>query len=256
MRTPLMLVSLLLAAFGAAGCAGGGARPEDDGGADTAAERPARGGRKGRLPDPLPAGVEIIPEDQMTPAQLVDALGSLDAARRSRAHDRLQRLGGSAEAELRAGLSRSEEPIRAQCAHVFGVLGEPTSGLVDALVAMVEQAEDAPEARQQGLWALGRLRVGGGERDTAGRTAFQYLNHPDTGVRSHAAEAIRRLGYRPAVERLIGLLDPRNDGAPQTPLERQYLRDALRDITFEDFGLDAAAWDEWWSLNADRVFGA
>lgn len=256
MRTPLVFGSLALAALVAAGCPAASVRI-DDGGDETAIERAPREGRRGRLPDPLPAGVEIIPEDQMTPAQLVDAMGSLDAARRARAHDRLLRLGGSAEAELRAGLARPEPQIRAQSAHVLGLIGEPTGGLVDALVAMVDAAEDSAAVRGQGLWALGRLRhSGGGDRDQAGRTAFSYLNHPDTGVRSHAAETIRRLGYRPAVERLIGMLDPRNDGAPQTMLERQYIRDALRDITLEDFGLDAAAWDEWWSLNASRVFGA
>ena len=255
MRTLIVLGCLAFVPLVAARCGASSVRT-DQGAGDAVTERAPREGRRGRLPDPLPAGVEIIPEDQMTPGQLVDALGSLDAARRARAHDRLLRLGGSAEADLRAGLERPEELIRAQCAHVLGLIGEPTSGLVDALVAMVDGAEGAPEARMMGLWALGRLRVGGGDRDQAGRTAFAYLNHPVTGVRSHAAETIRRLGYRPAVERLIGMLDPRNDGAPQTMLERQYIRDALRDITLEDFGLDAATWDEWWSVNASNVFGA
>ncbi len=196
----------------------------------------------------------------MSASQLVDVLGSLDAARRDRAHDRLLRFGTAAENELVAGLDRDEELVRGQCAHVLGLLGEAGTGgkVVFKLIEMVEAADDSAYARGLGLWALGRLRLHSyrSGRDKAGRTAFFFLNHPDTGVRSYAAETIRRQGYRPAVERLIGLLDKRNEGAPTNSLQRQYIRDALKDITFEDFGLDAQAWADWWDLNADRVFGA
>ena len=66
---------------------------------------------------------------------------------------------------------------------------------------------------------------------------------------------IRKLQYRDAVERLIGLLHSSPE-QPADPVVQRHALDALRDITHENFGTDAATWAAWWQANADRLFGA
>lgn len=238
----------------------GGPEMKDDSAKTTTKTNRQRTARAGALPDPLAGGVDIIPENRMTPQQLVDLCGDEDVSRRQRAHDLLLRLGTNANAACLDGLKSKNEHIRGNCAHVLGLLGEPGSGggIANALMACVDGAGDSAYVRQTALWALGRLRLHDdrGTLDKVGRKAFFYLNDSDTGVRSHAAETIRRQQYLPAVERLIALLAPATAGHPADRLGQEYIRDALRDITFEDYGLDAGKWAAWWQAADGRVFGA
>jgi HEAT repeat protein len=241
-----------------AGCAGG---PEQSSSAKTTTKRKrTRSARAGALPDPLAGAIDIIPENRMTPEQLVDQCGDEDVSSRQRAHDLLLRMGTNANAACLSGLKSKNENIRGNCAHVLGLLGEGGNGgqIAGALMSVLDAAGDSPYVRQTALWALGRLRLHDdrGSWDKVGRKCFFYLNDSDTGVRSHAAESLRRQQYLPAVERLIALLDPSTAGHPANRLGQEYIRDALRDITFEDFGRDAGKWATWWSAAGGRVFGA
>src|SRR3989338_2256008 len=88
----------------AVGCGGGG--DTTDGTAQPVRTvRRERSNDVGRLPDPLAAAVDVAPEDQMTPPQLVDALGTPDYPRMVRARDRLVRMGPTAIAPLVGGFA-------------------------------------------------------------------------------------------------------------------------------------------------------
>lgn len=254
-------IALAMFAAGAAGCGGGPEQetPEEQ----AAAARRRNVPREGELPDPF-AGMEAgALVGALTPEELVETLGSNDYSRQMAAYDRLLALGsGARRVLLDKGLVHGNPKVRANASAVLGKLGDAgdSGDVVDGLLKCAEMSSDSFHARRMAIWALGRLRI----LDTrwlvekAAPRVFAYLDSPDAEVRSHAAQTLRIYRHREAVERLIGLLDDRREGNPKDPIHRNYVRDALRDLTHEDFGLDAQKWADWWAgTQSDRdIFGS
>ena len=93
------------------GC-GGGPDTSKDTAKTTTKKKRKRTARAGALPDPLSGSSDIIPENRMTPEQLVDQCGDEDVSARQRAHDLLLRMGTNANNACLAGLKSKNENIR------------------------------------------------------------------------------------------------------------------------------------------------
>ncbi|MCI0343010.1 MAG: HEAT repeat domain-containing protein [Planctomycetales bacterium] len=258
--TSRILPAFALLALAASGCGGGEGEPTPE--EQAAAARRRNVPREGELPDPF-AGMEAgALVGALTPEELVETLGSNDYSRQMAAYDRLLALGSGAQRVLlEKGLAHQSPKVRANAAAVLGKLGDSGGGdVVEGLLKCAEVSSDSFHARRMAIWALGRLRILDSRSlvEMAAPQVFGYLDSPDAEVRSHAAQTLRIYRHRDAVERLIGMLDESREGNPTDPIRRNYVRDALRDLTHEDFGLDAQKWADWWAgAQSDRdIFGS
>ncbi len=124
-------------------------------------------------------------------------------------------------------------PLRVAAIEALGDLGDSTS--VQPLRTMLGETANF---RLQGalVTALGRI----GDASAAGDLLEVLRSAFDPALRASAAEALGRIGGETAVPLLIEAL------SRDAPTVRQQAANALRSLTGERWGNDAAAWRRWW----------
>ncbi|MEW6567649.1 MAG: HEAT repeat domain-containing protein [Chloroflexota bacterium] len=127
--------------------------------------------------------------------------------------------------------------VREAAASALGSIGPEAK---DAIQALIEALEDEDsEVRVAAASAL--VEIAPGAKDAL-PVLIEALQDEDWMVREHAAQTLGRMGLeaREAVPALIHLLQDETHWVATAAVE------ALRSISGEDFGTDAARWQEWW----------
>jgi len=202
---------------------------------------------------------------------LVSALKADSSVVRSTATDELKQMGPEASAALPVlveMLGDDDPATRAAAANMLGEFG-PTAA--EAVPALVEAINDTDSwVRHNAITALGKIG------DSQALPALvKALHHSDSYTRYVAAEALGKLGPKaaPAIPDLIetindefsqagwaavtslGQIGPEADEAIPVLIKllegedwsyKHYAASALKSITGQNFGEDAAAWQKWW----------
>jgi hypothetical protein len=106
----------------------------------------------------------------------------------------------------------------------------------DSVVSAEPKKSDSPAAREEKELS----RLDSKADPEAEQKLIAALSNEDAEVRGAAAAALYRRGIN-SIPALIGVLE---SGEPVARKEAQW---ALRELTHETFGTDAAKWKKWWS---------
>jgi hypothetical protein len=140
-------------------------------------------------------------------------------------------MGAGALDPLVAATKDERPEVRRRAADALGEIGDPRA--VDPLLALLREEPDA-RVRASAARALGRMP------DAVIGPLVTLLKDGSPELRRTAAEALGSTGDWRAIEPLIGALKG------ERVTVRSSVRDALRRLTNEDFGLDHQAWLRWW----------
>jgi|GEM_PF-3196745 len=207
-----------------------------------------------------PAAAEAVPA-------LVEVINDPDHDTQYAVFDALVKIGGS-QARLAQKLGEADPQVRAGAAITLGMYGPAAAQAVPALLEVAN--DNDPSVRHAVITALGD--IGDSQAVPALIEAF---HHSDLVTRIGAVEALIKLGPKaaPAVPDLIDAIDDEFEQIGWSALEalgaigpearaavpvlieqlenedrlfRSNAVDALKKITGQDFGEDAAAWRQWW----------
>ena len=178
-----------------------------------------------------------MPADQTIP-YLIPLLAEKDARWRANATQALAAIGEPAVPILLETLNNPDELVRMAAVHSLGQI-KGDNRIIPALILALSDPEWI--VRDAAALGLGDLQA-----VEAIPALVIALSDPEYGVRWSAALALGYIGSpaRDAVPALIqALSDPEQ-------VVRQSAADALRSITGQDFGRDAAQWQQWWNEQA------
>jgi HEAT repeat protein len=188
-------------------------------------------------------------------------------------------------AELDAALNSNDLRVRAAAIEMELVAYDlqKTPASADLLI---DRASNDPAGRPWALWMLGAIGNRGVEPERALRTLVDYSRDADEKTRFWAVEGLALLGTDGTIQPLLEVF--RNDPSLQIRQRagfslaqagmlskaqrltavpalmalgedasidsntRNWVYDALRDITGARYGTNAADWREWWAVNAPR----
>lgn len=194
------------------------------------------------------------------------------------------RLDQQLYALVRTALNSNDLRVRAAALEV-DLAARNTPKTAETVARMVEQAAPGSDGRIAALWALGALANRGVEPDLARQTLVSYLHDPQEEARYWAVEGLALTGQDDMIPALLdvlrndssarvreraacslaqsgmlardqrmqavpGLLSLADDAALDAQT-RKWVFQALRDITGQGLGDDAAAWRAWWSSARD-----
>ena len=194
---------------------------------------------------------------------------------RREALDEVVEIGRPAVNLLESALKHKSPAVREYVCQALGRISRmPGSFMMGKLVALLN--DKVLRVRRAACFAIGNI----GTSDTAvAKKVFALLSDPDPGMRTYAAECIRKLKYWPAIPALIfnhlaprkapkGKAAPKPKGAKGGPVLkgkpgvdpvlaytdvlRAYAADALAHITHVDYGTNYQMWRKWWIYNQDR----
>lgn len=184
---------------------------------------------------------------------------------------------------VRVALNSNDLRVRAAAIEV-DLAARNTQKTPETVQRMVLQAEPGRDGRIHALWALGELANRGVEPDVSRQALVSYLHDPQEEVRYWAVEGLALTGQDEIIAPLLdvlrsdssarvreraacslaqsGMLDKqqRMRAVPELmdmagdpaldALTRKWVFQALRDITGQQLGDEAAAWRNWWSLQS------
>ncbi|HSE48936.1 MAG TPA: HEAT repeat domain-containing protein [Terriglobales bacterium] len=184
---------------------------------------------------------------------------------------------------VQTALNSNDLRVRAAALEV-DLAARGTTKDAETVQRMVQQAEPGRDGRIQALWALGALANRGIEPDAARQALTSYLHDPQEEVRYWAVEGLALTGQDESVAPLLDVLRTDSSGrvreraacslaqsgmlakeqrmraVPELmnmaddpaldPSTRKWVFQALRDITGQGLGDDAAAWRNWWSVQS------
>jgi len=202
--------------------------------------------------DSVPRGADSLLQvlmPQTSPAEAADmALDEFSPENRYRGITMLSSADfGGEPVYIDLYVSATDDPdpsVRAAAIRALGRHGDPihASLLIDAL------DEESEFVRVEAARALQRVHSGQAIDPLIART--EEANETDVDVRAAAADALGQYRESRVVLALIGALrDPRLS-------VNHRVRQSLRTLTGQDFGLDRSAWIQWYNSTEDLFAGA
>jgi hypothetical protein len=177
------------------------------------------------------------------PQVLIQALEDEAAAMRKAAAEALGEVGPEEEGVVPAlaqALGDEDEDVRWAAAEALEAIGPQAAEAVPALMQALEDEDNSVTVRRAAAQALGAI---GPQAVEAVPALARALGDESSTLSEDAAEALGRIGPG-AVEAIPALILALEN---EVEFVRTAAAEALKAITGQDFGEDAAAWQQWWA---------